>query len=84
MTFNKFKRFVVFFFVQAVYYRDSETSVEMWLDQGVYQGGLFKGQPHGRGTMLFHEEVDTLKKSLSKLARYATLIAPCMVMEVNV
>ena len=41
-------------------YLDNETILEIWLDDGIYQGGAVNQVPHGKGTINYFEEVPSL------------------------
>ena len=38
-------------------YLDNETILEIWLEEGIYQGGAVNQVPHGKGTIKYFEEV---------------------------
>ena len=41
-------------------YLDNETILEIWLEDGIYQGGAVNQVPHGKGTIKYFEEVASL------------------------
>ena len=42
-------------------YLDNETILEIWLEDGIYQGGAVNQVPHGKGTIKYFEELPGLQ-----------------------
>ena len=42
-------------------YLDNETILEIWLEDGIYQGGAVNQVPHGKGTINYFEELPGLQ-----------------------
>ena len=42
-------------------YSDTETVMEVWLEDGIYTGGTVDGVPEGKGTMIYFDEVPYTK-----------------------
>ena len=42
-------------------YLENETILEIWLEEGIYQGGAVNQVPQGKGTISYFEEVASLQ-----------------------
>ena len=42
-------------------YMDNETVLEIWLEEGIYEGGAVNQVPHGKGTIRYFETVSRMR-----------------------